>query len=84
MFGIYVNPGKFFNHSVSDVPVVFPFFLILSLFPIIFLLFVFYKKNCCIYTVISHLRIFPFRKDWKKIVYNTLEETNSYDMTKSS
>ena len=55
MFGIYVNPGKFLNHSVSDVPLVFPFFLILSLFPIIFLLFVFYKKkNCCIYTVISH------------------------------
>ena len=58
MFGIYVNPGKFFNHSVSKVPVVFPFFLILSLFPIIFLLFVFYKKKIVVFTPLSRTRGF--------------------------
>ena len=85
MFGIYVNPGKFFSHSGSDVPVVFPFFLILSLFPIIFLLFVFYKKKIVVFTPLSRTRQdFSIQKRLKKIVYNTLEETNSYDMTKSS
>lgn len=85
MFGIYVNPGKFLNHSVSDVPLVFPFFLILSLFPIIFLLFVFYKKKIVVFTPLSRTRQdFSIQKRLKKIVYNTLEETNSYDMTKSS
>ena len=84
MFGIYVNPGKFLNHSVSDVPVVFPFFLILSLFPIIFLLFVFYKKKLLYLHRYLALADFSIQKRLKKIVYNTLEETNSYDMTKSS
>ena len=67
MFGIYVNPGKFLNHSVSDVPVVFPFFLILSLFPIIFLLFVFYEKKIVVFTPLSRTRGFFHLEKTEKI-----------------